>query len=269
MDHLIVRMSALQDSNTMDIYRFYMVLLIYCGWPYVLLMTSAIFGFVTDIDADAWRSNIPRIFRLSFSHIRVGDHGSNDRKIVMLPTDILSFVLLCVGYEPVEADGRCSEDGGKPKRGVNRARRRAAFSSMLSSRSFILRSFVAFTRKRFFSAGVVSDPRIGVPQTQSVPPAMNGWDLYKRERRKRVTLSQPPPPCRLRSVAMARMSSYRCGPIFPPGRYAWRKRRPTMTSYSMMARRGETASRCNFGFTRLCQPLGGLQRASWFPLHRW
>ncbi|EKG05453.1 hypothetical protein TCSYLVIO_003470 [Trypanosoma cruzi] len=148
MDYLIVRMSALQDSNTMDIYRFYMVLLIYCGWPYVLLMTSAIFGFVTDIDADAWRSNIPRIFRLSFSHIRVGDHGRNDRKIVMLPTDILSFVLLCVGYEPVEADGRCSEDGGKPKRDVNRARRRAAFSSMLSSRSFILRSFVAFTRKK-------------------------------------------------------------------------------------------------------------------------
>ncbi|PWV12745.1 hypothetical protein C3747_48g34 [Trypanosoma cruzi] len=148
MDHLIVRMSALQDSNTMDIYRFYMVLLIYCGWPYVLLMTSAIFGFVTDIDADAWRSNIPRIFRLSFSHIRVGDHGRNDRKVVMLPTDILSFVLLCVGYEPVEADGRCSEAGGKPKRDVNRARRRAAFSSMLSSRSFILRSFAAFTRKK-------------------------------------------------------------------------------------------------------------------------
>ncbi|RNC59094.1 hypothetical protein TcCL_ESM03282, partial [Trypanosoma cruzi] len=69
MDHLIVRMSALQDSNTMDIYRFYMVLLIYCGWPYVLLMTSAIFGFVTDIDADAWRSNIPtHLSAVIFSH---------------------------------------------------------------------------------------------------------------------------------------------------------------------------------------------------------
>ncbi|RNF24659.1 uncharacterized protein Tco025E_02510 [Trypanosoma conorhini] len=148
MDHLIVRLSALQDSNTMYLYRFYMVLLIYCSWPYVLLMTSAIFGFVTDIDADAWRSNFPRIFRLSFSHIRVGDHSRSDRKIVTLPTDILSLLLLCVGYERVEADGNCRDEGGKRRRGVNRARRRAAFASMLSSRSFILRSFVAFARQK-------------------------------------------------------------------------------------------------------------------------
>ncbi|RNF12534.1 hypothetical protein TraAM80_00250 [Trypanosoma rangeli] len=148
MDHLIVCMSALQDSNTMNLYRFYMVLLIYCSWPYVLLMTSAIFGFVTDVDADAWRSNVPRIFRLSFSHIRVGDYSRSDRKIVTLPTDILSLVLLCVGYERVEVDGPCSDEGGKRRRGISRARRRAAFASMLSSRSFILRSFVAFARQK-------------------------------------------------------------------------------------------------------------------------
>ncbi|ESL10949.1 hypothetical protein TRSC58_01310 [Trypanosoma rangeli SC58] len=148
MDHLIVCMSALQDSNTMDLYRFYMVLLIYCSWPYVLLMTSAIFGFVTDVDADAWRSNVPRIFRLSFSHIRVGDYSRSERKIVTLPTDILSLVLLCVGYERVEAAGPYSDEGGKRRHGINRARRRAAFASMLSSRSFILRSFVAFARQK-------------------------------------------------------------------------------------------------------------------------
>ncbi|ORC84893.1 uncharacterized protein TM35_000401600 [Trypanosoma theileri] len=146
IDYLIVRMSVMQDSNTMDLYRFYMVLLIYCSWPYVLLMTSAIFGFVTDIDANTWRSKIPRIFRLSFSHIRVSENNHLDRKELALPTDILSLVLLCVGYEGVGPNEQSKES--KRQRCENRSRRRAAFASMLSSRSFILRSFVAFSRQK-------------------------------------------------------------------------------------------------------------------------
>ncbi|SCU69483.1 uncharacterized protein TEOVI_000104900 [Trypanosoma equiperdum] len=153
MDYLIVRMSALQDSSTMDLYRFYMVLLMFFSWPYVQLITSAIFGFVTKIDSDMWRSRVPRIFRLSFSHIRVGEDPRRGQKAAILPTDILSHVFLCVGHARPEGrrwSGRDEGEGGhqRQRQSLSRAERRAAYGSMMSSRSFILHSFVAFARQR-------------------------------------------------------------------------------------------------------------------------
>nr|CCC94932.1 conserved hypothetical protein [Trypanosoma congolense IL3000] len=153
MDYLIVRMSALQDSSTMDLYRFYMVFLVYCSWPYVQLMTSAIFGFVTNIDAEVWRSRIPRIFRLSFSHIRVEEDHRRGARTTMLPTDILSLVFLCIGHERAEGKGcvsRCEEscEDRLSIQQLRRAERRAVFGLMMSSRSFILHSFVAFVRQK-------------------------------------------------------------------------------------------------------------------------
>ncbi|KAH8611385.1 hypothetical protein ERJ75_000992800 [Trypanosoma vivax] len=149
LDFLIVRTSALQRTSTMGLYRFYMVLLVYCSLPYTLLMTCAIFGFVTDIDPDVWRSSMPRIFRLSFSHIRVGD-GQGDKNALMLPTDILSLVFLCVGYERVGARGVvCNNNSCDIQhQELDRARRRAAFGAMMFSRSFILHSFVAFAKQK-------------------------------------------------------------------------------------------------------------------------
>ncbi|CCW61794.1 unnamed protein product [Phytomonas sp. EM1] len=93
LDYLIIQLSALQHPGAMDLYRLYMSLLIHCAWPYVILSTSTMFGFVHDIDSQKWRHQLPRLFRSSFSHIRVG--GAHRR----YPTDVLSLVLSCVDYQ--------------------------------------------------------------------------------------------------------------------------------------------------------------------------
>lgn len=154
LDRLIIQASALQDTSTMDLYRFYVTLLLHCAWPYVLLCTAALFGFVEDIDPPQWRLLLPRLFRSSFSHVRIGDAHRR------YPTDILSLILNCIGYYGVDGDHRAAAVRGttntslKKRSGRSGQRRRrydqeqAALSALSSSRGFVLHSLASFTRQK-------------------------------------------------------------------------------------------------------------------------
>ncbi|TPP50042.1 putative integral membrane protein [Leishmania donovani] len=180
LDTLIIQASAFQDTSTMDLYRLYVMTLLYTAWPYVLLCTAAIFGFVRGIDPPVWRRQLPRLFRSSFSHVRIGDASSR------FPTDILSLLLNCVGYynsDGVAASAAAGERGkgmaqrtsvpsssgagrsgdsvgavwmpGPRQAGAGRSGRRrgeaseqhAARAALTSARAFVLRSLASFTRR--------------------------------------------------------------------------------------------------------------------------
>lgn len=137
LDYLIVRVSALQDASTLDLYRWYMVVLLHCAWPYVCLTTAAIFGYVHDINPLQWRRRLPRLFRSSFAHTRVGDtHGQ-------YPTDVLSLLSSCLGYQV--GDPNTSSNC----HGVGKVRDdRAAQTALRSARQFLLRSFATFASQK-------------------------------------------------------------------------------------------------------------------------
>ncbi|KPA76367.1 hypothetical protein ABB37_07713 [Leptomonas pyrrhocoris] len=167
LDTLIIQASAVQDTSTMDLYRFYVMLLLLTAWPYVLLCTAAIFGFVRNIDPPVWRRQLPRLFRSSFSHVRIGDAHRH------YPTDVLSLLLNCVGYynasEVCNARsggvGDCagglqphwtlgkgsrhssssSSNGGRHK---DLAEHHVALTALSSARTFVLRSLASFTRRK-------------------------------------------------------------------------------------------------------------------------
>ncbi|KAG5484103.1 hypothetical protein LSCM1_05958 [Leishmania martiniquensis] len=175
LDTLIIQASAFQDTSSMDLYRFYVALLLYTAWPYVLLCTASIFGFVRGIDPLAWRRQLPRLFRSSFSHVRIDDASRR------CPTDILSLLLNCVGYDGADsvADAAGAREAGKDAAqrtrepspsGVDRsgeavgtfwvsslwrAGRRSgdvseqhlARAALTSARTFVLRSLACFTRR--------------------------------------------------------------------------------------------------------------------------
>ncbi|CCW66744.1 unnamed protein product [Phytomonas sp. Hart1] len=126
LDHLIIQLSALQHPSAMDLYRLYLSLLIHCSWPYVILSTSAMFGFVYGIDSQKWRQLLPRLFRSSFSHIRVG--GAHRR----YPTDVLSLILSCVDYQK-------SAVSLEPLK---------TLSMLSSARRFILHNFQTFAKEK-------------------------------------------------------------------------------------------------------------------------
>ncbi|KAG5509631.1 hypothetical protein JKF63_06336 [Porcisia hertigi] len=181
LDTLIIKASALQDTSTMDLYRFYVMILLYTAWPYVLLCTAAIFGFVRGIDPSVWRRQLPRLFRSSFSHVRISDASR------CCPTDILSLLLNCVGFysaddvavspsseehatgaaqrktktSPSNAsarDGFVGTPGAPAPRQTDTSssgRRRGdtselhvARAALTSARVFVLRSLASFTRRR-------------------------------------------------------------------------------------------------------------------------
>ncbi|KAG5484410.1 hypothetical protein LSCM4_07977 [Leishmania orientalis] len=181
LDTLIVQASAFQDTSMMDLYRFYVTILLYTAWPYVLLCTAAIFGFVRGIDPPVWRQQLPRLFRSSFSHVHI-DNGSR-----RCPTDILSLLLNCVGYynadDVVDSVGARAKGKGVAQRieeplppgagrsgesvdtlwasaprptGVGSTSRRCgdvseqhvARAALTSARTFVLRSLASFTRRR-------------------------------------------------------------------------------------------------------------------------
>ncbi|KAK7196668.1 hypothetical protein NESM_000605900 [Novymonas esmeraldas] len=165
LDALIIQASAVQDTSTMDLYRFYVMLLLHTAWPYVLLCTAAIFGFVRDIDPPVWRRQLPRLFRSSFSHVRIGDVSRR------CPTDILSLLLNCVGYgdagaaaaPPPSCEGGSGAGvdapwvsvprrgsgggGGGHRRRGDAAEQHAARAALASARTFVQRSLAAFTRR--------------------------------------------------------------------------------------------------------------------------
>jgi hypothetical protein len=181
LDTLIIQASAAQDTSTMDLYRFYVMLLLYTAWPYVLLCTAAIFGFVRGIDPPVWRRQLPRVFRSSFSHVRVGDAQRQ------YPTDVLSLILNCVGYynssevlsdggkaglpagggspqphwQPAGGDCRVSGSTGAHsdhRRHLSRSRHgglradlsehHVALAALASARTFVLHSLANFTRRK-------------------------------------------------------------------------------------------------------------------------
>ncbi|KPI89648.1 hypothetical protein ABL78_1229 [Leptomonas seymouri] len=176
LDTLIIQASAAQDTSTMDLYRFYVMLLLYTAWPYVLLCTAAVFGFVRDIDPPVWRRQLPRLFRSSFSHVRIGDAHRH------YPTDVLSLLLNCVGYynssevfhdacgaqqrqEGTTGSGGSAVDRScvpqthwkrvKGSRGSNGGERHkdmsehyVALAALASARAFVLRSLASFTRRK-------------------------------------------------------------------------------------------------------------------------
>ncbi|KAL7704751.1 hypothetical protein N2W54_000156 [Lotmaria passim] len=161
LDTLIIQASAMQDTATMDLYRFYVMLLLYTAWPYVLLCTAAIFGFVRGIDPPVWRRQLPRLFRSSFSHVRVGDaHGR-------YPTDVLSLLLNCVGYynssevftttttynsgssaSQRSRAGTVVEGGRSASLHQDMSERHVALAALASARGFVLRSLATFTRRK-------------------------------------------------------------------------------------------------------------------------
>ncbi|GET86997.1 hypothetical protein, conserved [Leishmania tarentolae] len=181
LDTLIIQASAFQDTSTMDLYRLYVMMLLYTAWPYVLLCTAAIFGFVRGIDPPVWRRQLPRLFRSSFSHVRIGDASRR------FPTDILSLLLNCVGYyntdniastaSSVENErsaaprmrksspssaGRTGDSisvvwGRGPRhvgagssgrrRGGDDSEQHVARAALTSARAFVLRSLASFTRR--------------------------------------------------------------------------------------------------------------------------
>ncbi|CAG9571147.1 conserved hypothetical protein [Leishmania major strain Friedlin] len=126
LDTLIIQASAFQDTSTMDLYRLYVMTLLYTAWPYVLLCTAAIFGFVRGIDPPVWRRQLPRLFRSSFSHVRIGDASRR------FPTDVLSLLLNCVGYYNSDRVAASAAAGGK---GKDTAQRTSEPSSSSDSRS--------------------------------------------------------------------------------------------------------------------------------------
>ncbi|CBZ24832.1 conserved hypothetical protein [Leishmania mexicana MHOM/GT/2001/U1103] len=180
LDTLIIQASAFQDTSTMDLYRLYVMTLLYTAWPYVLLCTAAIFGFVRGIDPPVWRRQLPRLFRSSFSHVRIGDASRR------FPTDILSLLLNCVGYynsdgvaaaaaagekekgmtqrtrEPFPSSAGRSGDsvggvwvpgprqagaGSSGRRRGEASEQHVARAALTSARAFVLRSLASFTRR--------------------------------------------------------------------------------------------------------------------------
>ncbi|CAD2219655.1 hypothetical protein AGDE_14306 [Angomonas deanei] len=129
LDFLIIQCSAYQSSATIELYRFYLMVLLHCTWPYVCLCTSVVFGVVVKVDPASWRLLLPRLFRSSFSHIKVNQ--SHQRQY---PTDLLSLMLNCIDYEEEgESTGIVNE---------------SSLRSLRSARLFIVKRLQQFSTRK-------------------------------------------------------------------------------------------------------------------------
>lgn len=146
LDFLIVRSSELQSTSTFGLYRCYMMLVMYLSWPYFDLSTAAMYGFVHMGDVDVWRQLLPRMFRVSFSHLRVS--GTEEEN----PTDVLSLILNCVEYyQKNSAWNQCPGDLAKPPAYVQPLEFSSLsreHSSLVAARQRILHSCAGFCRQR-------------------------------------------------------------------------------------------------------------------------
>lgn len=133
LDFLVIRCSSLQDASCLDLYQCYMMLVVFLSWPYLELATSAMYGFVHSIDAETWRQLLPRMLRVSFSHLRLSGSPTEN------PTDVLSLILNCIEY-------RFRSQAGDDR--ATSSSMTAEYSGLISARRFILQSFSTFATKR-------------------------------------------------------------------------------------------------------------------------
>ncbi|KAI5688731.1 hypothetical protein MNV84_01799, partial [Leishmania braziliensis] len=206
LDTLIIQASAFQDTSTMDLYRLYVMMLLYTSWPYVLLCTAAIFGFVRGIDPPVWRRQLPRLFRSSFSHVRIGDASRR------CPTDILSLLLNCVGYYNAD-DVAASVGAGENGRGVAQPTREPLPLSAGRSCDPVVTSWVSAPRqagagRRSRCVGEASGQYVArVALASARTFVLRSLASFTR-RHRQVALSRTPMPSRRISAALTSVKGH-------------------------------------------------------------
>lgn len=165
LDFLVVRSSELQNACSFDLYRCYMMLVIHLSWPYFDLFTAAMHGFVRVGELDVWKQLLPRMFRVSFSHLRPS--GAEEEN----PTDVLSLILNCVEYYQEESTwNHFSTDFSSFPTDTQHLRYSSSsreLSELVAARQFILRSCAAFCRPK----GRSSPKGLESPETKKKSPS--------------------------------------------------------------------------------------------------